>query len=85
MRTADVCYQSQHRGAVELFAIRVRAGKRCIDCHHYPLKKGAPKKDCAGCARKDSAVKRLACEFYLLINVTVVRVLQTLASIDNVV
>ena len=27
--SADVCYQSQHRGAVELFSIRIRAGKRC--------------------------------------------------------
>jgi hypothetical protein len=38
-----------------------------------------------GCARKDNAVNRLACEFYLLINVTVVRVLQSLTPFDNAV
>jgi hypothetical protein len=26
--TADVCYQSQHRGAVELFTLGICAGKR---------------------------------------------------------
>ena len=31
VRSTDVCYQSQHRGAVKLFSIRIRAGKRCID------------------------------------------------------
>ena len=31
--STDVCYQSQHRGAVKLISIRIRAGKRVIDCH----------------------------------------------------
>ena len=53
VRAADVCYQSQHRGAVELFALGFRAGKRCIDCHHL-----APK-DREDCARADNAVNQL--------------------------
>ena len=54
VRAADVCYQSQHRGAVELFALGIRAGKRCIDCHHLTLRK-----DCKACARADNAVNQL--------------------------
>ncbi len=52
--SADVCYQSQHRGAVELFSIRIRAGKRCIDCHHL-----APKNR-KNCATVDNAVNQMA-------------------------
>jgi hypothetical protein len=28
VRTANVCYQSQHRGAIELFTLGIGAGKR---------------------------------------------------------
>ena len=43
------------------------------------------RKDCEDCARADNAVNRLARGFYLLINVTVVRDLQTLTPFDNAV
>jgi hypothetical protein len=80
VRSTYVCYQSQHRGTVELFALGIRTWKRCIHCHHYPLKK-----DREDCSPADNAVNRLGSGFYPLINVTVVRVLQTLTPFDNAV
>ena len=65
VRSADVCYQSQHRRAVKLIQIRMRAGKRVIDCHHL-----APKNR-KSCATVDNAVNQMAAGFYLLIKVSV--------------
>ena len=67
VRSADVCYQSQHRGAVKFIQIRTRAGKRAIDCHHL-----APKNR-KSCATVDNAVNQMAAGFYLLIKVSAAR------------
>src|SRR5687767_4883815 len=85
VRTADVCYQPQHRGAVELIALGIRAGGRCIDCHHCPLKKWRFEKDREACAPADNAVNNLGAEFYLVIDATVVRISRVWRPFDNAV
>ena len=74
-----VCYQSQHRGAVKLISIRIRAGKRVIDRHHL-----APKNR-KSWATVDSAVNQMAAGFYLLIKVSVARPVNRMTPFDNAV